>query len=92
MELELEPEPENRASRHAVAVMLGRHHLGYIPERHSWVFRALVKDDAVLRCTVDCVEAVGLIFRRAKFVGLRISVVKSGTFSVAAEDRWDEGC
>ena len=77
MELQLVPEPENRASPHAVAVMLGRHHLGYIPEQHGRIYRTLVKEGAVLRCTVERVERRGWFFRRAKFVGLQISVIES---------------
>lgn len=77
MELQLVPEPENRTSPHAVAVMLGRHHLGYIPEQHSRMYRMLVKEGAVLRCTVERVERRGLIFRQAKFVGLQISVIEN---------------
>jgi hypothetical protein len=73
--LDLRPEPDNRHDDHAVAVKHEGHHLGYIPARHAWIGEALIDDDAVLECDVDKIETIGWLFRRASFVGLRVTVM-----------------
>src|SRR5438309_11623545 len=71
--LALVPEPNNPHSDHAVAVRLGGFHLGYIPERHDWVHRALVDEGLQLHCVVERVEAKGWLFRRAGRVALSVA-------------------
>jgi hypothetical protein len=72
--LDLVREPENEHDEKAVAVMLGGAHLGYVPERHHWVARAL-DDGQTLRCTVENMSPRGVFVRRAKHVGLQIAVL-----------------
>jgi hypothetical protein len=74
--LDLIPEPDNPHDQYAVAVKHKGHHLGYIPARHSWIGDALNDEGAVLGCDVDKIETVGWLFRRASFVGLRITITK----------------
>jgi hypothetical protein len=69
----LMPEPDNRYSDHAVAVVHQGRHLGYIPDRHDWVAGAL-SEGKQLSCTVSKVETEGWFFRRASFVGLLVTV------------------
>src|SRR5580704_18788061 len=68
--LTLVPEPTNAHSDHAVAIKLADFHIGYVPERHDWVYRALVDEGVKLHCVVEHVEAQGWLFRRARHVAL----------------------
>ena len=71
--LQLIPEPTNRHSSNAVAVMHQNRHLGYIPDRHSWIADAIAEGKQ-LACDIDRIEIQGLLFRRATFVGLRVTI------------------
>jgi HIRAN domain-containing protein len=71
--LELVPEPGNPYSKHAVSVIYQGHHLGYIPERHAWIASAIAEDHRLF-CSVSKVEVEGWFFRRASFVGLKVTV------------------
>lgn len=90
--LELIPEPDNPHDDHAVAVKHKGHHLGYIPARHSWIGDALIDEGAVLGCDAGQIETVGWLFRRANFVGLRVTIMnerqptKANTASSRPED------
>lgn len=77
-EVELEPEPENRHSDHAVAVWVrkrawifrGWAKVGYIPEEESgWMFR-LLQNDWIADASIHHVVGGGLF----KSLGLRIQV------------------
>lgn len=75
--LKMLPEPGNAFDSKAVALHHNGRHLGYIPQRHSWVGRAIAEGKE-LQCTVVEVEiAGGGIFskRRAEHVETRISVI-----------------
>jgi hypothetical protein len=71
--LQLVPEPTNRYSDKAVAIVHQDRHLGYIPDRHDWIADAIAESKQ-LSCDIDRIEIKGLLFRRASFVGLRITV------------------
>jgi HIRAN domain len=71
--LDLVAEPENSRDENAVAVKHDGHHLGYIPARHDWIARAMGEGQR-LSCAVTRVETEGLLFRRASFVGVQITV------------------
>lgn len=73
--LNLVREPDNPHSKSGLAVAV-RHkgaHLGYIPSRHHWVGEAM-DEGKWITCLVERIELRGLIFRRARFVGLRLTV------------------
>jgi hypothetical protein len=82
MFLKLVPEPDNRHSDTAVAVRHGRCHLGYIPERHDWVFASL-DDGETLACMVMEVQIKGWFFKRAKTVKLQIGIADRATQALA---------
>jgi hypothetical protein len=87
--VQLVPEPNNRYSNHAVAVMHDGHHLGYIPDRHGWIADALAEGQR-LSCVVRTVEFSGWLFRRASLVGLQVAIEGGSmaeAFQEAAEQR-----
>jgi hypothetical protein len=71
--LDLVPEQESPHDRAAVALHHAGHHIGYIPERHHWIARAL-DDGETLACVVMKVEIRGRLLRRARHVDLLIGV------------------
>lgn len=73
-EVELRAEPRNRHSEHAVAIWHGACHLGYVPEDHDWVARAIDEGTALLARVVK-VEMKGWIWRRVRNVKLEICVL-----------------
>lgn len=86
--LNLVREPDNPHSESGLAVAVtheGRH-LGYIPSRHEWVGEA-IDEDKVVTCIVDRIEISGWLFRRARFVGLILSVARRTREPVAKEPK-----
>jgi hypothetical protein len=76
--LEMVRERDNAYSTRAVALHSGGHHLGYIPERHRWVGRAL-DDGETMACMVTEVRTHGWLFVRAHRVSLMIGVADRAT-------------
>jgi hypothetical protein len=56
-----------------VAVLHQNRHLGYIPDRHYWIAEAIAEGKQ-LSCDIARMEIEGWLFRRASFVGLRVTV------------------
>lgn len=74
--LETIPEPTNRFDPKAVALHHNGHHVGYVPERHHWVARALIEGDGI-ECKVADItlDDAG----RAARVGLQIGIASHGS-------------
>lgn len=75
--LDMIPEPTNKFDADAVALHHKGKHLGYVPQRHSWVGKTIGEGKA-LQCEVIEIETTGGgIFskRRAEHVETRISVI-----------------
>jgi hypothetical protein len=84
--LHLTPEPSNAYDSDAVALYHDGRHIGYIPQRHSWVSDAIT-EGRHLECIVIEVETIGGgIFskRRAEHVETRISVLADVHPEIAA--------
>jgi hypothetical protein len=74
--LDLVPEPDNPHAENgdAVAVKHAGRHLGYIPNRHSWIARVLTEGKNI-GCVIDRMEKSGWVFQRVRFIGLRVTVL-----------------
>jgi hypothetical protein len=76
--LELRREPDNSHDPGAVALIHRGRKIGYVPQRHRWVSLAL-DYEAELEVTVEHIEFVGWIWKRAKHVGLQIAILSEET-------------
>lgn len=91
MALSLVREPDNPHSKSglAVAVKHAGRHLGFIPDRHQWVGRA-IDEGQFVTCIIDRIDTAGWLFVRARFVGLTLSVgsrARERVVSVAKEPK-----
>ena len=74
--IELIRELADHGDKHTVAFRHRGVHIGYVPKRHQWVAHA-IDDGRRLVAIVDKVRVGGIFRRRAKYVRVRIALLKS---------------